>query len=243
MKKASFYWIFILIIISFLISLNTIKIFSINQVGLFITVIGLIYGLIAAFTINAVWNRFDNIRNEISEEVSSLEQIWVYTRSFSNKVFSKKVSSLILRYCQEVPNIEWKDYWLSEKTHAKFRNLVSLIATFKPKNEGESVLFDQITDEVSAASKARDKQILLSKLRLTKSQWFLNIFLSFVLVFLLAFVTIPRYSVSVIIVTVMISATLIILFIMYQFDSMKILEDEVSVEPYTRLENLIKKEK
>jgi len=214
-----------------------------DEVGLFITVLGLIYGLIAAFTINTVWIRFDSIRNEISEEVSSLEQIWVYCKNLGNKNFLKKVSLLISDYCKEVPIVEWVDYWDSEKTHTKFRDIVSFILTFKPKNEGESVLFDQITDEIDSASKARGKQLLLSKLKLTKSQWFLNIFLSVVLIFLLAFVSIPKYTVSIIIVTVMISATLIILFIMYQFDSMKILEDEVSIEPYTRLVELIKKEK
>ena len=123
----------LIVIISFILSLNTIKIFSLEEMSLFITVIGLIYGLIAAFTINNAWERFSKIRDAVANETSSLTTLYILAKRLSDRTCTKKLKSVMLEYCNDVPKIDWKDYWKSDKIHKKFRSLMEIVSASKIK--------------------------------------------------------------------------------------------------------------
>ncbi|MBI4245204.1 MAG: DUF4239 domain-containing protein [Planctomycetes bacterium] len=210
--------------------------------SLFLTVIGLIYGLISAFTINNAWERFSKIRDGVAEELSSLTTSYILTKRFSDKRVLSKIKAALISYCEEAPKIEWHEYWKSESTHKKFRNIMEIIADAKIRNEKDSVLFDQVTDEISNATKARSQQLVLAQTRVTKMQWVLNIFLSGVLITGLLLLNIPDYNLAIFVTTTMIASVLLILMVIYQVDRMKIAEQEVSIEPYRQIIKLIKSE-
>ena len=108
------------LIVAFMLSFNVFRIFSLEEMSLFLTVIGLIYGLIAAFTITNAWERFSKIRDAIAEETDALVDIYFYTKQLSDKTSFHKIRQGILEYCKEVPTVSWEEYWSSTSTHKKF---------------------------------------------------------------------------------------------------------------------------
>lgn len=240
--KAYFYLI-IAIVISFVISLNNFKIFSIDEVSIFLTVVGLIYGLMAAFTISNSWEKFSKIRDAVSEEVASLEAVYIYSKSLSDKISFKKIKEEILGYCKEVPEVEWREYWGSKNTHNKFRNLMNAVVNIKLKTKKDEALFEEISEELRDASSSRNTQLVLSQTKISRMQWTLNLFLSAILIIGLLFLSIPNYFLSIFIVSSMVASVIMILFVIYELDSLKISEAEVSIAPYEELVNLIAKDK
>lgn len=168
MKAQSYVYLAVVILFAFLLSMNNIKLFSLDEISLFLTVIGLIYGLIAAFTINNAWQRFSSIRDAISEEIYALMSIYIYAREFSDKATFDKLKSKLVEYCTDVPEIEWHDYWRNEKTHKKFRDIIRIVAKTKIKNIKDEHLFDEITTELEDAARARSMQLVLSQNRTSK---------------------------------------------------------------------------
>ena len=239
MLMKSFYYVAGIVIIAFLISLNTKRLFSLDEISVFLTVIGLIYGLIAAFTINNAWERFSKIRDAIAEETSSLLNVFYFAKNTTDKKTATLLRDKLISYSTDVPKIEWKDYWKSEATHAKFREIEKLIAEMKIKTNKDIALYDHIANEMIEATSSRNEQLVLSQTRITNLQWLLNIFLSLVLVIGIAFLNWGNYLLSIFITTAMIIAILLILFVLHEIDAMKVGEQEVSIAPYYQLVRII----
>lgn len=242
MNIKTYYYSFIIVVFAFLLSLNNIKIFTLDEMGLFLTVVGLIYGLISAFTISNSWERFSKIRDNISAETSSLENFYLFGKNLSDKETFSMIKGKITDYLTDVPEIEWKDYWKKEDTHKKFRSIIESFPSLKIKGDKETEIFDDMGDELKNASSARASQLVLSQTRLTKIQWMLNLFLSAVLVFSITCLGFSSFLVSSFIITTMITSILMILLVIYELDSMKIAEQEVSIEPYIKLAKIIKED-
>ncbi|MFA4819697.1 MAG: DUF4239 domain-containing protein [Candidatus Aenigmatarchaeota archaeon] len=228
----SYYYLIVIVLVSFTISLNRLDTFTLNEMSLFLTVIGLIYGLIAAFSINNSWDRFSKIRDAVSKEISSLLLLFKYSNYISDKKSRLALKKTLLEYCNEVPRVEWHDYWKSEDTHRKFRKIQDIVIGMKLKGEKDSVIFDQMTDELTNATNARDQQLILAQTKISKIQWVLNIFLSAVLVIGLLLLDISNFILSMFISTSMIAAVLMILVVIYEMNSMKVSEEEISIDPY-----------
>lgn len=239
----SYHYLALAVVIAFLVSLNTFKIFSIEETSLFLTVIGLIYGLISAFTISNAWERFGGIRDAIAEETYALTSIYFYSKQLSDRNSFKKLRSALIDYGKEVPLVEWHEYWASEKTHKKFRDILEIISKIKFKVEKDSNLFDEIATDMEDAARARNNQLVLSQTRIPRLQWVLNIFLSVILIAGLVLVAIPNQSLAFFITGSMVASVLMILFVIYDLDSMKMAENEVSIAPYVSLVKMIEQDK
>ena len=235
----SYVYIVIAILFALILSLNRIEIFSLDEMSLFLTVIGLIYGLIAAFSINNAWERFSKIRDAVAMEIDSLDSLNTLFSQISDKAKARKLKSVLLEYCKEVPKVEWHKYWEAESVHQKFREIQKIVSETKIRTQKDLLLLDKAMDEMREAASARSQELILAQSRISKVQWLLNIFLSVILILGLVFLRIPNYNLSVFVVATMIAAILLILVVVYDLDSMKVAEEEVSVEPYLKLVRLL----
>ena len=239
----SYFYMALAIFVSLILSLNPVKLVSLDEMGLFLTVIGIIYGLMAAFTISNAWERFSVIRDSISEETYALTSAYIYAEELSDKSGFGKFKAKLLEYCEEVPKVSWRLYWHSEKTHQKFRDIIKIVAQMKLKNIKDEHLFDEITTDLEDAARARSSQLVLSHTRISSIQWILNIALSLFLVAGLVFTSLPDYKLSIFIIFSMISSVLMILVVMYELDTMKVYEEEISNEPYWQIIHIIRGDK
>lgn len=230
----TFVYLIVAVIMAFLLSLNVFRVFPLSEVSLFLTVIGLIYGLIAAFTINNSWERFSKIRDAIAEETSSLTNILVLLSQTGDASTFREYSVAVKRYCSEVVETEWNEYWAKTKVHEDFRKLFNILgkAAVRVKN---SILFEQCFEELRQASTARSHQLVLAQTRISRMQWTLLLFLSLVLLISVVFLIIPIGFLSIFISTTMVISIFLILFVIYELDSMKFAENEVSNQPYMEI--------
>ncbi len=232
----------IMVTISIVLSLNPIKLLPLNEASLFFVVIGVTYGVMSAFSISDTDGALDQLRDAFSIEVSALKSVYLLSKRLSNKRILKKINKSILEYCDETIILALADYSEGIKANKKFHSLLSLVLNIKVNNSKDSILFDAIIDEARKASEARDFQITLAKDRLPTVQWLSEIFLSTILVIILTLVILPYNPMSIIITALMMSAILIVLVVIYELDSMRDFEDEISNDPYRKLIALIKAE-
>lgn len=230
-----------IVLVAFLLSLNTIKLFSLEDMNLFLTVIGLIYGLIAAFTISGSWERFSKIRDAIANEVDALTVLFILSKHMSDRKNHRELEKKIIEYCNHILTTSWSDCQIAEKTHKGFRSLADVVARKKIKNSKDSEIFGKLIDELRDISTSINQQIVLSQSTTPKIQWTLNILLSSILIIGLTFMKMPTDILSIFVVTTMITAIVMILYIIYELDGMKVAEEEVSYDPYKEVIRLVKK--
>jgi uncharacterized membrane protein YbhN (UPF0104 family) len=209
---------------------------------LFLTVIGLIYGLMSAFSINNAWEKFSKIRDAISDETASLKAIYIYSKYLSDKVAFNKIRKTILAYCSDVPRIEWAEYFNSKKTHEEFEKLINSVAGIEIKDTKDGKLFSDISGELRDAIASRNTQLIMSQTKISSLQWTLNIFLSLILIMGLTFIATPNYSTFIFVIASMIASIIFILVVIHEMDSLKIADSEVYVSPYEEVVRLIKRD-
>lgn len=234
-------YVIITILISFLLSLNVFRIFPVEQTSLFITVVGLIYGLIAAFTINNSWERFSKIRDAISEETSSLINLYLLMEKIADKKTLNKYSCAVVKYCKDVVKTEWHEYWSKENIHQEFIKIFAIVTSINIKKPNKIIIFDHCLSEIREASTARSRQLVLAHAGISKIQWALILFLSLVLVVSLAFLALPFTVVTLFVSTAMIASIILILLVIREINSMKLAEREVSSEPYVEVVKRVSK--
>jgi hypothetical protein len=227
------------VLFAFLLSFNSLNVFSLDEMSFFITVVGLIYGLIAAFTINNAWERFSKIRDAVGQEMNGLSTMYLYAKELSDKKSFERLQSAIIAYCDRVPQIDWSKYWKNEQTHEMFRQIIVIVSQMKIKSVKDTELFDEVSEELRSASIARNTQLILAQTKLSAMQWVLNAFLSLILIAGLVLLSLPNYMLAMFITTSMVSAIIMILLVIYELDSMGFAERDVSCEPYARVIRIV----
>jgi len=215
--------------------------YPIEDVSLYLTVTGLIYGLLAAFAISVSWDRYSRIVENLHEEISSEVNIHLLLKHVSDKKTALKMNEQLLNYISSVTEIPWNKYFEAENVHRKFNKLFDIFGRMGIKDEKDAQLFDDIGDELKEAAKARNQQIVLSSTPLSASIWSLLLLLSgavVVGVYLVAFSS----SVLGIFTKIMMSGfSFAILVVLHQIDSMRLAEDRVEVIPNERIVQMIRK--
>jgi hypothetical protein len=224
-----------------LLSLNSFKLFTLDEISLFITVVGLMYGLMAAFTINNAWERFSKMRDAISQETDGLITMWIYTKHMSDKKSVELIRTQVIEYCDEAPRIEWDNYWKSVETHKKFHTLIDLISEMKVKNQKDALLFAELSEELRSATTGRNSELILSTTKVSPMQWTLNIFLSFILIVGLTLLGLPNYTLTIFTVSTMVAAIIMILCVIYELDTLKFAEKETFCDPYAQVIRVVSK--
>ncbi len=229
------------VVISALLALDPIKLLSLSDASMFFMVIGVTYGVVSAFAINDVDKSLDQLRDSFGREASALKSIYLLAKRISDNAAFRKIQLAMLDYCRETIDLDLSAYEKDSSAHLKFHSLLGQISSIKIKNRRDDAFFSSIIEEAKIASNSRDEQIILTKDRLPKIQWVLEVFLSMILIIILTIVVLPDGAVSTVVEFLMLSAILLTLVVIYELDSMNDFEDEISNEPYRKLIALIEK--
>ncbi len=211
---------------------------SVADGTIFLTVIGVTYGLISAFSINNADKCLDQLRDSFAHEASSLRAIFLMSRKLKDNSIKKKIKHLLEDYCKDTINLDIKEYENGVSAHEKFNDLANAVFETKSKMDSDNRLLTSMTQELVKASSLRDEQIVLARDRLPATQWALELFLSIVLISGLS-MTNFQDSMSHIFVFMLNLSVLVILVVIYKLDSVTDFEEEVSNEPYRSLLRLI----
>jgi len=215
--------------------------FAIEVVSLYLTVTGLIYGLLAAFAIGVSWDRYSKVVENLHDEISSETNMHLLLKHISDRKTALKMDEQILNYLSNIMEIPWNKYFESENVHKKFRKMFDIFGRMELKTEKDSELFDDIGDELESASKARNQQIVLSTTPLSASIWSLLLLLSGAVVVGVYLVAFSSPILGMFTKIIMSLSSFAILLVLHQIDSLQLAEEKVDALPNKAIE-IIQKE-
>lgn len=198
-----------------------------------LTVIGILFGVILGFFITDLWTRFDQIRQNIGEEVSGWTTLFGFSRILANAKRYRKWTDdqreLIDKYIIKVLNVEWIDYNKSDKEFSTvFKHMESIA---NPKTNKETETYTNMLVVLNEISSSREKITVLSKDKLTRFEWIVIISLSITLLVTLFYLKTPEI-VSIIFTGFLSSVVIIMLLILSDLSYLRFGESTVSYESY-----------
>jgi len=157
-----------------------------TAIGSYLTVVGVMYGLLVAQIVGIVHEKFVSIRNALSEELASCQQVSVLIKSISVKgndesqeTLKRNVNSLVLHYVcsiHEKWGLQGEDKKTTEILYGAMPMIHELCASVAlPLN---IQIADRIIDSLNALSTAKHKRLTLEKEQLPFMLWMLQYILS-----------------------------------------------------------------
>lgn len=170
-----------------------------GSLGNFVQVIGTLYGIMAAFIVYVVWERYNKI-SEISEkETDSLSELYALTTYLEDDEINLKIKVAIKKYAEAVIQRGWRKLGRGEKSVKADEALHSIykeIRAIKSSRRRFPVIFGQIIAKYEDVSDLRTQRVTMSAERLPRSLRMLIFFDSISLVLAIILLPITNFGVS-----------------------------------------------
>lgn len=236
----------VIIAIGFLVSLFKPALqYSANDAAwltVFVSLIGVIYAVIAAFTIMHVWNEFNAMDSEIRKEAVHLRNLVLLADRTNQKSFGKKIKERILEYVSSNVDKYWKKTASMEDNRRKFVQIMESIDEFTPRNEKEIVVLDNVIEELRETASTRSNITTLVNSKTPNIVWLLLVFLSFVLVTGISLMDFQSQLLSTMTITLITTAIAFVTLLVYDMDfPFQSGFWVISPQPYFEVEEFIKR--
>lgn len=215
--------------------------FSIGNLGTFLTIVGFVYGVLAAFTMTHAWNRFINIRSHNSQEASALINLVFLANSLDKNKVKNEIKRKVTDYCNFMMESRWKE--VSKRMGEADQKLLGIVSTIKKikVSKNEDLIIDKYLDQIVTVSKNKSNQMVLAANKVTKEHWLLLGFLSIVTSLGLFLANDPSSWLSIFTTAAGVSVITLILIALYDMDNLSFGTESITVAPYKRVLEVIKK--
>lgn len=217
------------ILISFIIAFSLLVIRKVGNIsvspvdagslGNFIQVIGTLYGIMAAFIVYIVWDRYNKI-SEISEkETDSLSELYALVTYLEDDKMSLIIKKSITQYAKTVIEKGWVKLYKGQKSKrasAALHRVYKDIKLIKSNRKRFPVIFGQIISKYEDVSDLRTQRVAMSAEHLPKSLRALIVFDSIALV--LSVVLLPYTSFWIALFIVLATTITVVLSLQVIFD-------------------------
>ena len=116
--------------------------------------ISLIYTLVLAFVIIAVWNDYEELNNTIEKEADKLSAILVHTEELPDSL-ARPIQNVVHEYAQLMVQNEWQTESNKRISNVYLQRLRQTLYKFQPSKESEQKILDVIDEELSDAADLR----------------------------------------------------------------------------------------
>ncbi len=213
-----------------------------GALSIFISVIGIIYAIIAAFMIVNVWQEYDNLENLLRKETVSLRNVYVIAGHLDSEITSLHLRRGILEYIDTVKEAYWKEVRDPNEISYKLTEIIDSIKLFNPKNGREEVILNNIYSEIRETSNSRINIDTLVEEKTPKILWVLLIILSVIVFVGFYLVDFGYQEISTLTITMVATATSVVIVIIYDIDyPFRPGFWRITPEPYEGLENYLTK--
>lgn len=187
------------------------------------------FGIFISFAISDREKRLDSIRENDSEERTSLTSLFHFSRNFGRETESR-IKNGIDKYLMATLDYEIWDY---DKTEKEFHELFADVTSIKPGDEREKLMCDKMYDLLIKIDSSRKQTISLIGERLSKTEWFTFALLSLVIIIPILLIS-TETVLSTIICIVLSFSVVLILALLRKLDSLEWKEEERIFEPYEK---------
>jgi len=200
-----------------------------------IAFVGILFGIIVGFFIADLYSRYQGIRDNAALDASSLGTYYSFAKILGqnkkNKKWLEKQRELINKYIHKFMPLPWPRY---SETEAEFSAIVDSLGEVRYDTDKENETYSNMLAVVSGHSDAREKLVMFGRDKLSLGEWLVVLFLALLLLGSLFYVKVDSL-VSVIFTGALISAILMLLFVLKDLNNLNFGESSVSIEPYERV--------
>ncbi len=193
-----------------------------STLGIFVQILGTLYGIMAAFIIYVVWERYNKI-SEISErETDSLSELYALGTYLEDKQLNLRIKNAITEYANTVIVRGWEKLSRGEKSKKAdiaLHKIYKEIRATKSNRRRFPVIFGQIVAKYKDVSDLRTQRVSMSAEHLPISLRILIIFESLALVFSIVLLPITNFGIALLIVLVTSTTVALILQVIFDLDN------------------------
>jgi hypothetical protein len=145
---------------------------------------GVIYGVLLAFSVSIVWGQFNQVAEEIEQEVSALLVVSKLS-SYFPEPYHNNIERDLQKYMHSVLDREWSTmrYGNSDlQSQNDFDRLQSDLLQYKSQNLAESIVYSEVLKHVSDAREARRMRLFHSGVTVPGVIWVILIALGFLVI-------------------------------------------------------------
>jgi len=186
--------------------------------SIFISVIGIIYALIAAFMIVNVWGEFDKLENLLRKETISLRNLYIIAFHMNSQITTTYLKRTILDYIKVIREVFWQETKKLEDAESKFIEIFQSLKEFDPKNGKEEIILNNLYEEMRTTSSYRVDVVTLIEAKTPGVLWILLTILSFIVILGFYIVNFENQLIATLIITMVATSTAVVIIIIYDID-------------------------
>ncbi len=164
--------------------------------GIYVSMIGILYGVFLAFIVIAIWENYDGVKNNIDKEADALSNMYRDAKGLPPAT-KYSIDSCVKQYVTIVVDKEWAT--MSKGKESKYAmdacsKLQTLVIKFKPHDLGEQVVYTEMLSNLNHLTTARRIRVNTANAGLPMILWVILIGGGFLLLFYIACFYVENYK-------------------------------------------------
>ena len=207
-----------------------------NEVtGLIFGAISLIYSLILAFVIVAVWGNYEDLSKTISTEADKLNSIMAHTATLPDSV-QREMKLAMSNYCSQVMEKEWKmEKPNTAETPSAIPQLRMMLLEMVPRNKTEENVYTVLDNDLSTISDLRRNRLNHTQSQVPDLVWLILKAGSIVLIVFSYFLNVESADLKRIYLAFLSGYIAMCMFLVYSLDHPFNGNAQVSRQPYVKV--------
>lgn len=135
---------------------------DVGSISAYVTAVGTLYGILAAFTIVVVWTQFNETTSAIAEETTDLADLYRYVSYLNDRPAMDQFRAAITAYSEAVAADEWSMMASGARSRAAqeaFEGIYRAVAAIKLDDERDEAAWSHIMRKFEDVSDSRSKRL------------------------------------------------------------------------------------
>jgi Protein of unknown function (DUF4239) len=207
-----------------------------NEVaGIMFGAISLIYSLVLAFVIVAVWEDYDKLNQTIETEADKLNGIIAHSSALPDSV-RHPLDSVLTDYCREVVDYEWKMKSTDDTERASaIPGMRRMLVKLEPQDRMQENLFAVLDNDLSDITELRRSRLAHSRSQVPGAVWLILKTGSIMLITFSYLFTVPSETLKRVYLFFLSGCVAMCMILVYTLDQPFTGNARVSNEPYDRI--------
>ena len=152
----------VLIALRFAFDTQDLFLADVGSISAYVTAVGTLYGILAAFTIVVVWGQFNETTTAITEETTDLADLYRYVTYLDDESATNQFREAIADYAEAVATNEWSKMATGERSpraQDAFEGVYRAVAAVKLDSVRDEAAWNHIIRKFEDVSDSRNKRL------------------------------------------------------------------------------------
>ena len=211
-----------------------------NEVaGIVFSAVALLYSLILAFVIVAVWEDYNDLNKTIEAETDKLNSILAHTGNLPDNL-KEIVGKSIFDYCDQVVNKEWQMQQTKTEYPSAIPVLRQQLLNIQPDNEMQKRVFDVVDEDLSSVSDLHRERLAHTRSQMPQLIWQILKAGTIILILFSYFLQVSSVKLKRLYLAFLVTSISMCMFLVYSLDHPFDAQEGVSNQPYRNVQQEIK---